>query len=149
MTLPEYLFIRTSFLYLGYTALTGTLFYLFPGLVPYLKPGHVHAGLVGFFLSMVMGVAYWMIPRPGGLRQDRLELATYLLLNAGLLLRLVLEPLFLSGYPFRPALVLSGLLQLGAVLVFAYAMQRRVYTSDMLRALREKRERQEVKRGKP
>lgn len=150
MTFPEYLFIRTSFFYLFYAALTGVLFYLFPGLTPYLKTSHVHAGLVGFFLSMVMGVAYWMMPRPGGLRQDRLEALTYLLLNAGLLLRLILEPLHLLGYPLRLGLVVSGLLQLGAVGVFAYAMQRRVYTSEMLRALREKRERsREVDRGIP
>lgn len=120
----------------------GTLFYFFPGLVGPFRPSHVHAGLVGFFLQMVMGVAYWMMPRPGGLRQDRLEAFTFFLLNAGLLLRLLLEPFHLMGWEgLRPWLGLSGGLQLAATLVFAHAMTRRVVTGDMLRKMREERER--------
>ncbi len=137
----HYLFIRAALFYLVYTALLGTLFYLFPGLAGPFRPSHVHAGLVGFFLQMVMGVAYWMMPRPGGLRQDRLEGLTFVLLNAGLLLRLVLEPLHLSGHPgLRPWLGVSGVFQLLATLVFAHAMGGRVLTAEMLRRLREKRE---------
>lgn len=138
----HFLFIRAALLYLIYTALLGTLFYFFPGLVGPFRPSHVHAGLVGFFLQMVMGVAYWMMPRPGGLRQDRLEAFTFFLLNAGLLLRLLLEPFHLMGWEgLRPWLGLSGGLQLAATLVFAYAMTRRVVTADMLRKMREERER--------
>ncbi|SDE92967.1 hypothetical protein SAMN04488243_11637 [Thermus arciformis] len=138
----HYLFVRAALLYLVYTALLGTLFHLFPSLVGPFRPSHVHAGLVGFFLQMVMGVAYWMMPRPGGLRQDRLEGLTFVLLNAGLLLRLFLEPWVLSGHAgLRPWLGLSGGLQLAATLVFAYAMTKRVVTADMLRKMREERER--------
>lgn len=138
----HYLFIRAALVYLVYTALLGTLFYLFPGLVGPFRLSHVHAGLVGFFLQMVMGVAYWMMPRPGGLRQDRLEGITFVLLNTGLLLRLVLEPLSLSGHAgLRPWLGVSGVLQVLATLVFAHAMGRRVLTAEMLRRLREERER--------
>ncbi|AFV76081.1 hypothetical protein YIM1640_14650 [Thermus oshimai] len=135
------LFIRAALLYLLYTALLGTLFYLFPALVGPFRLGHVHAGLVGFFLQMVMGVAYWMMPRPGGLKQEGLEALTFFLLNAGLLLRLLLEPLSAYGLLPRAPLALSGVLQLLAVFVFAYAMHRRVVTADMLRKLREERER--------
>ena len=138
----HYLFVRAALLYLVYTALLGTLFYLFPSLVGPFRPSHVHAGLVGFFLQMVMGVAYWMMPRPGGLRQDRLEAFTFFLLNAGLFLRLLLEPFHLMGWEgLRPWLGLSGGLQLAATLVFAYAMTKRVVTADMLRKMREERER--------
>ncbi|GAA5336764.1 MULTISPECIES: hypothetical protein [Thermus] len=138
----HFLFVRAALVYLIYTALLGTLFYLFPGLQGPFRSSHVHAGLVGFFLQMVMGVAYWMMPRPGGLRQDRLEGLTFVLLNAGLLLRLVLEPLYLLGQEgLRPWLGLSGGLQLLATLVFAFAMHRRVVTGDMLRKMREERER--------
>ncbi|BCP67273.1 hypothetical protein [Thermus thermophilus] len=138
----HYLFVRAALFYLVYTALLGTLFYLFPSLVGPFRPSHVHAGLVGFFLQMVMGVAYWMMPRPGGLRQDRLEALTFFLLNAGLLLRLLLEPFYLMGWEgLRPWLGLSGGLQLAATLVFAYAMTKRVVTADMLRKMREERER--------
>ena len=138
----HFLFVRAALLYLVYAALLGTLFYLFPSLVGPFRPSHVHAGLVGFFLQMVMGVAYWMMPRPGGLRQEGLEGLTFALLNAGLLLRLSLEPFYLSGHEgLRPWLGLSGALQLLATLVFAFAMHQRVVTADMLRKMREARER--------
>ncbi|MFN3368256.1 MAG: hypothetical protein ACK4G4_05010 [Thermus sp.] len=146
----HFLFVRAALLYLIYNALLGTLFYLFPPMVGPFRSSHVHAGLVGFFLQMVMGVAYWitgeartlLMPRPGGLRQDRLEGLTFVLLNAGLLLRLVLEPLHLLGQEgLRPWLAVSGGLQLLATLVFAFAMHRRVVTGDMLRKMREERER--------
>ncbi|MBI5811214.1 MAG: hypothetical protein ACOYW9_02555 [Deinococcota bacterium] len=138
----EFLFIRTSLVYLIYTALTGTAFYVWPSLTGFFKTAHVHAGLVGFFLSMVMGVAYWMMPRPGRMRQDTLEAATYIALNTGLALRLVLEPwiLYSGTESLRPILVASGLLQLGAIGIFAYAMTKRVVTSEMLAQLRAKRE---------
>lgn len=138
----EAYFIRASFLYLVYTGLLGTAFYLWPTLVAYFRSSHVHAGTVGFFLSMVMGVAYWMMPRPGQLRQDRLEAWTFALLNTGLVARLVLEPIYLAGGPagLRPLLALSAGLQLGAMIVFAYAMSQRVFTSEGLRRLRELRE---------
>jgi len=138
----HFLFIRAALVYLVYTALLGTLFYLLPGLQGPFRPSHVHAGLVGFFLQMVMGVAYWLMPRPGGLRQDGLEALTFLLLNAGLLLRLILEPLYLLGQVgLRPWLAVAGGFQLLATLVFAWAMRRRVVTGDMLRKMREERER--------
>jgi len=137
----EFLFVRASLVYLVYTALLGFLFYLEPGGMAYLRSSHVHAGLVGFFLNMVFGVAYWMMPRPGQLKQPGLEAATFYTLNAGLVLRLGLEPFALAGWAeaLQPGLVLSALLQLAAVLVFVYAMQRRVVTNEMLWKLRKMR----------
>lgn len=141
MSFYEYLFVRSSLFYLLYTALTGTAFYLWPGLIPFFKTSHVHAGLVGFFLCMVMGVAFWMMPRPGQLRQERLEALAYFILNTGLLLRLVVEPWFLfSGNPrLEPLLVTSSLLQAAAIAVFAYAMSQRVLTKERLFELAERR----------
>jgi len=73
----EYLFVRASLVYLIYTTLLGFPFYLEPGWMAYLRSSHVHAGLVGFLLNIVFGVAYWMMPRPGQLKQPRLEAATF------------------------------------------------------------------------
>lgn len=145
MSFWQFLFVRSSLFYLLYTTLTGSAFYIWPALVAYFKTTHVHAGLVGFFLSMVMGVAYWMMPRPGQIRQERLEGLTYVLLNAGLLLRLVLEPLMLytTNPGLRPALAVSGLLQAGAVAVFAYAMSQRVFTKERLLQMAEERKRRQ------
>jgi len=141
----EFLFIRASLVYLVYTAILGFLFYLEPGWMGFLRSSHVHAGLVGFMLNMVFGVAYWMMPRPGQIKQPGLELTTLLTLNIGLLLRLLLEPYHL----LHPAaglsnwLTFAALLQLVAVLIFVYAMKQRVVTNQMLWKLRKLREARE------
>lgn len=138
----QFLFIRTSFIYLLYTVLSGTALYIWPLLAGYFRSAHVHAGLVGFFLNMVMGVAFWMMPRPGGLRQKGLEAWTYFLLNLGLASRLLLEPwmLYSGNTSLRPWLVASALSQTAAIVVFVFAMSRRVLTTGMLQTLRERRE---------
>ncbi len=141
----EFLFIRASLFYLLYAAVLGFLFYLEPAWTGYLRSSHVHAGLVGFMANMVFGVAYWMMPRPGQLKQPGLELATLLTLNGGLLLRLLCEPFYLAhpAPALHDALVLSALLQLGGVAIFVYAMQQRVVTNQMLWKLRKLREARE------
>ena len=138
----EYLFVRASLVYLLYTATLGFLFYLEPGWMGFLRSSHVHAGTVGFFLNMVFGVAYWMMPRPGQIKQPGLEAATFYTLNAGLLLRLVLEPYALlhPAPGLQTWLAFGALLQLAAVLIFVYAMHRRVVTNQMLWKLRKMRE---------
>lgn len=143
MSFYEHLFIRSSLFYLLYTALTGTVFYVWAGLIPYFKTTHIHAGLVGFFLCMVMGVAFWMMPRPGQLRQEGLEAVAYFLLNTGLLLRLLLEPwmLYTLNTSLKPMLAASALLQTAAVAVFAYAMSQRVFTKERLLQMAEERKR--------
>jgi hypothetical protein len=130
----EVLFIRLSLAYLLATGFLGVVFVLIPALAATFRVTHVHLGVVGFFLSMVMGVAFWMMPRPGGLRQERLETLTFYLLHGGLLLRLVVEPWwYQSGNNVLKYLTfVSGLLQLAAMLVFAYAMNKRVVTANRI-----------------
>ena len=139
MSRYEVLLIRAALLYLVATGLLGVLFFVYPVLTPYFRVTHVHLGLVGFFLSMVMGVAYWLMPRPKRLRQEGLEAVTFYLLNAGLLLRLVAEPWWrYTGDALPRALsVTSGLLLLAAMIVFAYAMQARVKTKEAILELRQ------------
>ncbi len=134
----EFLFVRTSLLWLLFTGALGVLFFLDPALLGAWRSVHTHAGIVGFFMNMVFGVAYWMMPRPGQIKQPRLEALTYWSLNPGLLLRVALEPLG-AGWT-HPWLVVSALLQLFAMAVFVYAMSRRVVTNEMLWRLREERE---------
>lgn len=142
MSLYEYRLIRAALLYLVLTGLLGVLFFLFPSLTPYFRVTHIHLGVLGFFLSMVMGVAYWMMPRPGGLRQEGLEATTFYLLNAGLVLRAVAEPWWrYTGNSLPRGLsVLSGLLLFAAILSFVYAMQARVKTKEIVLQLRQARE---------
>ncbi len=142
MSLYEARIIRMSLVYLVLTGALGVLFYLFPTLMTYYRTTHIHLGVIGFFLSMVMGVAYWMMPRPGGLRQERHEAVTFWLLNAGLILRFFAEPAwrYTGAGTFHTATVVSSLLLFGAILTFVNAMFARVQTSDTIRRMREVRE---------
>ncbi|MCS6843166.1 MAG: cbb3-type cytochrome c oxidase subunit I [Caldilineales bacterium] len=59
-------------------------------------PVYFHLFLVGWVTQLIMGIVFWMFPkysreRPRG--SERLAYATYGLLNAGLLLRAVGEPM--------------------------------------------------------
>src|SRR5690606_33864207 len=109
---------------------------IWPGSKAVWQPTHAHLGTVGFFLSMVMGVAYWMLPRPGGIKQTRLEMTTFLFLQAGMLLRVIGEPWWRAGggqLPYALFAASGGLVFL-AVLTFAFAMSKRIVTVDVIRA---------------
>ena len=94
------LFVKTSLLYLVVALLAGVLLALrlnvaLPTVVNGMIPVYFHLFMVGWVTQLIAGVAYWMFPkwsrhRPRG--YDTLALATYWLLNAGLLLRVVAEP---------------------------------------------------------
>lgn len=138
MSRYQTLLIRAGLVYLLLTGVLGTVFFISPGVAPFLRVTHVHLGLVGFMLSLIMGVAYWLMPRPGGLQQERLEAITFWLLNTGLPLRVLLEPFWrLTGGPWlQGGLIAASLLQLGALGVFALAMSRRVKTKEAIWAIR-------------
>lgn len=81
----------------------------------WLTPVIIHLLVVGWVTGMIFGVAYWMFPKysvdePRG--QDALAIASFVLLNGGLLLRVVAEPLQMT----RPSTVAGSLLVLSALL---------------------------------
>ena len=66
----------------------------------WLTPIYIHLFVVGWITGMIFGVAYWMFPKyskeqPRGM--NGLAVATFTLLHAGLLLRIVAEPLEAGG----------------------------------------------------
>lgn len=130
--------IRAGLVYLVATAVLGVAFFVAPVLAGAFRTTHIHLGVLGFFLSMVMGVAYWMMPRPLGLRQERSEAWTFWLLNSGLIVRTVAEPWLRLGGPdvLRPVGVVAGVLLLAAILVFVVAMFARVKTVEEIQRLR-------------
>ncbi len=140
MSRYESYLIKAGLIYLLITGVLGVLFYIMPLLQAYFRTTHLHLGLTGFFLSMVMGVAYWMMPRPGGLRQERQEALTFYLLNVGLVLRLISEPAwrYTGGSAYYALVVISGLLQLAAMGVFVLAMWQRVKTADEILKIRQR-----------
>jgi heme/copper-type cytochrome/quinol oxidase subunit 1 len=74
--------------------------------------------MVGWVTQLIFGVVYWMFPRyskeqPRG--NERLAWAAYWLLNVGLILRVLGEPLTGLGQTAgAPLLAASAMLQLGA-----------------------------------
>ncbi len=79
------------------------------------SPVYFHLFLVGWVTQLIFGVVFWMFPkysmeRPRGF--ESLGWASFILLNAGLILRAVFEPL----QSLQPAAGLGWLLALSAVL---------------------------------
>ena len=67
-----------------------------PEVVDYLGPVHIHAFMVGWVTQLIFGVVYWMFPKyskekPRG--SEGVAWATFGLLNTGLFLRVLGEPL--------------------------------------------------------
>ena len=86
--------------------------------VAVLWPTYLHILVVGWLTQLIFGVAYWLFPRysaeqPRG--SERLGWATFALLNAGLLLRLVGEPRRALGGDAHAVLLVSAVAQLLAV----------------------------------
>jgi hypothetical protein len=94
-------------------------------------PVYLHLLMVGWITGLIMGVAYWLFPRPERSRPapaPHLGWASYAFLNTGLLLRVVAEPAAALDplTPLRWLLPLSGVLQLGAAGAFVALMWPRV-----------------------
>lgn len=125
-------YIKTALIYLILALATGLMVALDPAFlrsVP-LGPVFIHLFVVGWLTQLIFGVAYWLFPRhsreqPYG-PNLRLVPASYVLLNAGLLLRVVGEPLHATRPAWGMALAVSGLLQALAVILYAAYLWPRV-----------------------
>lgn len=97
---------------------------------------HTHVLFVGWFVQFAVGIAYWLLPRRKTAAQplgydERLALLACGLINAGLLLRVVIEPMFnlqvIQGPVVTLGLALSGVLQAGAGLIWAFQLWGRFF----------------------
>jgi hypothetical protein len=100
-------------------------------LLAFLQPTALHLLVVGWLTQLIIGIAIWLFP-PWSKQQPRgpesLAWLCYGVLNGGLLVRLVAEPL--NGY--HPTallgwlLVSSAVMQVGALWLFIYLVWGRV-----------------------
>lgn len=122
-----FLALGLALLYEALLARPGALWPALPDAALHL--GAIHLLTVGWLLQLISGVAFWMFPRhptrpPRG--NERLGWSALVLLDAGLLLRLIGEPWRLgAGGPSWP-LVVSAALQFVAVSLLVMLLWPRV-----------------------
>jgi hypothetical protein len=112
-------FVKTSLVYLVAAFLLGLALVAMPGLQARalgvaLRAVYFHLLVVGWVAQLIFGVAFWMFPRHGAERprgRAALGFASYALLNLGLVLRTVAEPL----WAVRPESAWAWLLGASAV----------------------------------
>ena len=82
-----------------------------------MRPTYLHLLTVGWITQLIVGVAYWMFPKyskDAPRRSERIGWAVFVLLNVGIVLRSIGEPL-MAMYPTSGMgwlLVLAGVAQL-------------------------------------
>lgn len=90
--------------------------------IPGIFPVYIHLFVIGWLTLMIIGVAYWMFPkysRESPRRSEPVGWTVFILINIGLLLRAIVEPLVgnLSGGVWGWLLAFSAIfLWLGGVL---------------------------------
>lgn len=106
----------------------------------WLQPTHGHMLFVGWFVQFMIGIAYWLLPRkrrpelPLGYRETP-ALAGAAMLNIGMLLRVIGEPMERTGNAGAASITIlafSGILHVAAVIVFIAQMWPRIYGRDKL-----------------
>ena len=126
MPLLTRLFIKAGLLYLVVALLMGSLLlarpvFDLPSSIAALNPVYLHLFMVGWVTQLIIGIVFWMFPKfsrekPRG--NEKLAWAVFFLLNAGLLLRAVGEPL----NALNPAAGAGWMLVLSALLQWAAGM---------------------------
>ncbi|MBE2223552.1 MAG: cbb3-type cytochrome c oxidase subunit I [Anaerolineae bacterium] len=117
-------YIKSALVYLTAALLLAVILALpinLPLFIRYMNPAYFHLFLVGWVTQMIFGVIYWMFPiitraQPRG--NEQLGWASYALLNVGLLLRAIGEPLVST----RPEAGLGWLLAVSALLQWLAAV---------------------------
>jgi len=106
----------------------------------WMQPTHGHMLFVGWFVQFAIGIAYWLLPRkrrpdlPVGY-DERPAFIAWAFLNAGLLLRVVGEPMERTGNAGTLSitiLAISSVLQVLAVGIFIAQLWPRIYGKGKL-----------------
>ena len=118
-------FVKAALLYFLAALCLGILFQAEPWrALPVLRvawPTYVHILVVGWLTQLIFGVAYWLFPRysaasPRG--SEQLGWASFALLNAGLVLRIIGEPMVALGRSAGGLLIASAVAQFLAGVAF-------------------------------
>lgn len=129
-------FIKTALVYLALALVLGLLLasratFDLPAEFAALSPVFFHVFMVGWVTQLIFGMLFWMLPKysrelPRG--HEKVAWAAYWLINSGLVLRIIGEPLaaLQSEWGVGWLLGLSALLQLGGGWAFIFNAWPRV-----------------------
>ena len=125
-------FIRTAFVHFSIGITAGTLIFLNKSfLIDHrlwtFLPVHIELLLAGWILNLVMGVAYWILPRlqEGSLRgNEKIVWTAFILLNAGVLITAFGE----LALPDHSSMLIGRTMEFLAAPLFASQVWRRVYS---------------------
>lgn len=123
-------YLRMSVIYFIAGALIGLVMILSPGETGYYVSSHTHLNLLGFMSMMIYGVGYHILPKFSGrnIYSPKIMHMQFWLGNAGLI-GMVAGWLFFTGSASnftKPVLVISSLLSLISVVLFAFNMLKTV-----------------------
>lgn len=129
-------YIKSALIYLALALLLGLILALpnaitLPPVIRAMNPAYFHLFLVGWVTQMIFGVIYWMFPiitRANPRGNETIGWVSYGLLNSGLLLRVIAEPLVATQPEagFGWMLAVSAFLQWLAAVLFVYLAWPRV-----------------------
>lgn len=137
MPVESRLFVKTSLVALALAFLWGAAMAIGEalgyGVSPIWAVEHAHLAFVGWLVNIVVGIALWFLPldrerypETAGRYPAGLPFVVWWLLNGGLALRIVSEPLLASGTWARVALVVASIAQVAAIVLFAFVAWTRV-----------------------
>jgi hypothetical protein len=88
-----------------------------------LLPAHMELLLVGWFLQLALGVAYWILPRMAGSSRgnESLTWLALILLNLGIILVIIASVVSFPGLT-----IIGRMAEVGGVLAFMFATWKRI-----------------------
>ena len=129
-------FIKASLIYFVAALISGLLFtansvWRFSAYAGGLGPVYFHLFMVGWITQLIIGVALWMFPKytqQAPRRSDRLSWIVFWLINTGLAIRTLFEPLnsLQPGQTWGYLVALSAILQWAAGIGFVINIWPRV-----------------------
>ncbi|MEQ8525897.1 hypothetical protein [Gracilimonas sp.] len=138
MPLITRLFLKTGMVYFLGALLVGVILQVDSLGIPNLVPTFWHMLMVGWITQIIMGVSLWMFPgriKEESFQNQKWAWLTYAFLNLGLILRFISEPMIIlsEGYHWKILLVISAILQFGAVLCYVTEIWPRVLSKAQRR----------------
>lgn len=137
------LFIKAGMAYFVLSLLAGLLLEVEIFFMPALMPLFWHMLMLGWITQIIIGVSVWMFPgrnREEGFRNQKWNWLTFIFLNTGLALRVIVEPAIAYSQAgiFNIFLVVSALLQLAGGITYLIEMWPRILSKKQQRKRRKR-----------